>query len=209
MTVMVSMLRRHGAAIVERHGRLAAAHYGSAAAEAAVCRSRVGLAERSDRATLEVRGAQGTVDAALAALGGLGHRAWWSRLSPGRALVRCEGEEEDACIAAMQSADAGSILDVSPQYAAVSLIGPLAGEVLEAAAVDERSDPVVVLREGDGTVELLVARAYGPALWNRLLEAGAPSGIACVGLDALEHLAVSDHIGEQRRAGVREPVSEG
>jgi glycine cleavage system aminomethyltransferase T len=200
MTVMVSMLRRHGAAIVERHGRQVAAHYGSVAAEEAVCRSRVGLAERSDRATLEVRGTSGAVDAALAALGRLGQRAWSARLSPGRALVRCEGDDEDAAVAAMQSADAGSILDVSLEYAAVLLVGPYADDVLRAAAVDESSDPAIVLREGDGTVELLVARGYGPALWNRLLEAGRPSGIACVGLDALELLAVSDHVGDRRRA---------
>jgi glycine cleavage system aminomethyltransferase T len=200
MTVMVSMLRRHGAAIVERHGRQVAAHYGSVAAEEAVGRSRVGLADRSDRATLEVRGAPEAVDAALAALGRLGHRAWSARLSPGRALVRCEGEDEDGAVSAMQSADAGSILDVSLEYAAVSLVGPLADDVLRAAAVDESSDPAIVLRQGDGTVELLVARGYGPALWNRLLEAGRPSGIACVGLDALEHLAVSDHVGDRRRA---------
>jgi glycine cleavage system aminomethyltransferase T len=56
MTLMTTMLRRHGATMVERDGRWVAAHFGSPASEAAVCRSRVGLAERSDRATLELSG---------------------------------------------------------------------------------------------------------------------------------------------------------
>jgi glycine cleavage system aminomethyltransferase T len=199
MTVMVSMLRRHGATMVERHGRPVAAHFGSATAEAAVCRGRVGLAERSDRATLEVRGTRAGVDAALAALDGLRERAWSTRVSRGRALVRCEGAAQDACISAMQPADAESILDVSPEYAAIALVGPRAADALEAAAIDEDTEPVVVLHEGEGTIELLVPQSYGPALWHRLLEAGRPLGIACVGLDALEHLAVSDHVSGGRR----------
>lgn len=208
MTVMVSMLRRHGATIVERHGRLTAAHFGSAASEAAVCRGRVGLAERSDRTTLEVRGRCENVDAALAGLAPLGHRAAWTRLSPGRAIVRCEGDAEDACASAMVASDAISISDSSGEFAAVALIGPLAEDALRAAAVDEQTDPVIVLHQGRGYVELLVARSYGPAMWNRLLEAGAPFGIACVGLDALEHLAVSDHLGDQRRPAARVAVGD-
>jgi glycine cleavage system aminomethyltransferase T len=204
MAVMVAMLHRHGATMVERHGRLVAAHFGSAATEAAVCRGGVGLAERSDRATLDVRGPRADVAAAIAAVARLGgHRAWWTQLAPGRAIVRCEGDAEDACASAMRAAEGVEIIDLGGDYAAVDLIGPLAGDVLRAAAVDERTDPVIVLHQGEGYVELLVARSYGPALWNRLLEAGAPFGIACVGIDAIEHLAVSDHLSEQRRSGAR------
>lgn len=56
MTVMTTMLRRHGATMIARHGRNVAAHYGSPVSEAAVCRSAVGLADRSDRATLSLTG---------------------------------------------------------------------------------------------------------------------------------------------------------
>lgn len=204
MTVMVAQLRRHGAVIVERHGRLVAANFGSAASEAAVCRSSVGLAERSDRVTLDVRGDGASVDAALAALGPIAHSAWSTRLSPGRAIVRCEGELQDECRSAMLAAvEEASILDLGGEYAAIDLIGPRAGEVLEAAAIDEDTDPVIVLHQGSGYVELLVTRGNGPALWNRLLEVGEPFGIACVGLDALEHLAVSEHLIDQRRPGAR------
>ena len=86
------------------------------------------------------------------------------------------------------------VRDVSHEYAAMELIGPLALEVLQAAEVDPEEDPVTVLLEGEDYVELLVIRGYGPALWNRLLEAGEPSGIACVGLDALEHIEVSEAV---------------
>lgn len=200
MTVMVAVLRSHGATMVERHGRRVAAHFGSATSEAAVCRSRVGLAERSDRATLEVRGPRVDVDRALAELARLGGRAWWARMSTGRAIIRCEGEDDALCTSVMLRADSASVRDVSGDYAAFDLIGPLAGEVLEAAAVDEDEDPAIVLHESEACVELLVARRQGPSMWNRMLEAGAPSGIACVGLDALEHLAVSEHVTRLRAA---------
>src|SRR3954468_18520641 len=181
---MVSMLRRHGATMVSRQGRLAPAHFGNPAAEAAVCRKAVGLTERSDRATLEVRGTREQVDRATAELGS---RAWPARLAPGLALVRCDAGHEDAAISAMLPAEV-TVRDISAEYAAMELIGPLALEVLQSAAVDPEKDPVTVLVGGEDYVELLVARGYGPALWNRLLDAGETSGIACVGLEALEHL---------------------
>lgn len=198
MTVMVALLRRHGATVVARHGRLVAAHFGSAASEAAVCRSRVGLAERSDRATLEVRGPRGDLDAALAELSGLGERVAFSRHGPGRALVRCDGDHEGTVSSAMLRAPDVEVRQVSRDYTALEVVGPLAGDVVRAAALDE-GEPVVALREGDAGVELLVARPHGPALWNRLLAAGEPFGMALVGLDALEHLTVSEHVDHIRR----------
>jgi hypothetical protein len=194
---MVSVLRRHGATIIERHGRPVAAHFGSAAAEAAVCRGGVGLAERSDRATLEVRGPRADVEQALAELAALGGRAWTLCPSPGRALVRCEGEDEALCTSVALRAPDASVRDVSDGHAAVDLVGPRAGDVLHAAALEEE-DAVAVVQDGHGAVELLVARARGPELFNRLLQAGEPFGIACVGLDALEHLAASAHAGRAR-----------
>jgi glycine cleavage system aminomethyltransferase T len=198
MSVMVALLRSHGAAIVERHGRSVPANFGSAAGEAAVCRSSVGLTERSDRATLEVRGPRDDLDRALAELSGFGGRVSAERLGPGRALVRCDGDLEGACSSAMLRAPDVEVRPVSADYTALEVIGPLAGDVLRAAALDD-GEPVVALREGDAGVELLVARPHGPALWNRLLAAGEPFGMALVGLDAIEHLTVSEHVGHIRR----------
>jgi glycine cleavage system aminomethyltransferase T len=202
MSVMTAMLRRHGATIVERHGRRVAVDFGSAASEAAVCRSHVGLAERSDRATLELRGPGEDVDRALERLTTLGDRAWWARLSTGRAIVRCEGEHEGTCTSAMMEAERASILDVSADYVAIELVGPRAEEVLQAAGVDpDGEDPVIIMREHDDGIELLIPLSHGPALWNRLLQAGEPYEVACVGLDALEQLTVSGHVSARRRPG--------
>jgi len=198
MSVMVAMLRRHGATMVQRHGRWVPAHFGSVASEEAVCRSRVGLTERSDRATLEVRGPSGDVDRALAELATLGDRAWWARVAAGRAIVRCDGDDEGACASLLVRADDVSVLDVSAEHVAIGLVGPLAEEVLRAAEVADE-DRVIVLRERSRGVELLVARTHGPWLWNRLLQAGEPLGITCVGLDAIEQLAVSEHLDWRRR----------
>jgi glycine cleavage system aminomethyltransferase T len=50
-------------------------------------------------------------------------------------------------------------------------------------------------------VELLVPSGDGPALWNGLLATGDPYGISCVGLEALEHLEVSERLDRLRSHG--------
>lgn len=199
MTVMTTMLRRHGATMVERNGRRVAAHFGSPASEAAVCRSRVGLAERSDRATLELSGGAGAVDEALEELARLGGVAWWVRRSPGRAMIRCEGAAVGACTSAMLRAEDVTVLDVSGDHAALDLIGPRALEVLNAHLAQDGAPVAQVLSRDESCVELLVPRVHAPALWNDLLTVGDPYGIACVGLEALEHLDVADRMSSRRR----------
>ena len=206
MTVMTTMLRRHGATMVERHGRSVAAHFGSPASEAAACRGGVGLAERSDRATLELTGSRDAVDEALAELDHLRDVAWWVRRSPHRAIVRCEGKDVDACTSLMLRAEDVAVVDASERIAAVDLIGPRAHDVLAAHAEKEESPVVVEVRRDESCVELLVLRAHGPALWNDLLAAGEPFGIACVGLEALEHLDVSERITRRRHAEASRPL---
>jgi glycine cleavage system aminomethyltransferase T len=197
---MTTMMRRHGATMIERNGRSVAAHFGSPASEAAVCRSRVGLAERSDRATLEVTGDPAGVDQALEELAQLGDTAWWVRRSPHRAIVRCDGAAADGSISVMLRAEDVNVVDVSADHAAVDLIGPRAHDVLDAhQALQEGAPVVLVVRKNEECVELLVRRAYGPALWNTLLAVGEPHGIACVGLEALEHLDVSERVSGRRR----------
>lgn len=192
------MLRRHGATLVERHGRTVAAHFGSPASEAAVCRGAVGLAERSDRATLELRGEPEAVDAALDELGRLGGIGWWVRGRPHRAIVRCEGDAVGSCTSMMLRVEDVAVVDVSGDYAAVDLVGPRAEEVLTAHLEQGEAPVVIVVRRDAACVELLTPRVHGPALWNGLLEEGEPWGVACVGLEALEHLEVSDRLGRRR-----------
>lgn len=197
MSVMLSLLRRrHGATLGRRDGRLLAAHYGSPATEIAVCRVAVGLAERSDRATLEVRGRREELDRALGELAGLGDRAWWSRLSRTRVVVRCEHDDRDACLRALGRDAIVSVHEPGAEIAALALVGPYAEAVLAAAGLETDPGTAVILRDRSAAIELLVARRLGPALWTRLLDAGEPYPIACVGVDAIAALAAS-----QRRIG--------
>ena len=76
--------------MAERHGRRVPAHFGSTAAEEAVCLRGVGMADRSDRETFELRGTSEAVEQALVALG---ERAWCSFIAADRAIVRCEAED--------------------------------------------------------------------------------------------------------------------
>jgi glycine cleavage system aminomethyltransferase T len=186
-----SLLRGHGATMAIRHGRCVAAHFGSAASETAVCLRTVGIADRSERTTFELRGAPGDVDEALAALGPPDAAAWWARTSARTAIVRCEYVDAPRCAAAVLPAEGTLAVDVSSRYAAIGVVGPLAEDLLATAAIDDGDGRPIVMRDGQGALELLVDTGEAERLWARLLEAGAPFRVACVGLDALEHLAAS------------------
>lgn len=204
MTAMGAVLRRHGATMVERHGRAVAAHFGSAATEAAVCTSHVGLAERPERATLELRGPEGEVDNALAELAFLRERVGCKRCTPRRAILTCEETDTDTCTSAMLRCEDVAVSDISADHVVVDLIGPFAEDVLRASEIEREEGPALVMRRVFQHVELVVPAAQGPALWNRLLEAGEPFGIGCVGVEAVEHLAVSARLSGRRHPAVRD-----
>jgi glycine cleavage system aminomethyltransferase T len=184
-----SVLYRDGATMVERHGRRVAAHFGSRAGEEAVCLKAVGLADRSDRTTLEVRG---DVDAALLELAALGERAWSSYAGPDRAIVRCEYADTAACLAAL-GPDAR---DRTRDFAAMALVGPNAEALLDAADLPSSA---ITLHEAGLLYEVLVPPALGPVVWDQLLEAGASLQVACVGLEAIEHLIATRRLGYDAR----------
>jgi glycine cleavage system aminomethyltransferase T len=75
------------------------------------------------------------------------------------------------------------------------VIGPLAADLLRAAAFDAAAAQPIVMRDGQGAFELLLDADSARGAWNRLFEAGAQFRVACVGLDALEHLAASHRVG--------------
>jgi glycine cleavage system aminomethyltransferase T len=203
MSVMLSMLRRrHGAKLAERDGRAVVAHYGSPAAELAVCEHAVGLAERSDRATLELRGPREEIHRALLELGTLGDAAWWARVSRTRAIVRCETADRGACLAAVRRDAIVTVHELDAEIAALALVGPFAEDLLAAAGLDEDPDAAVVLRDRRAGIELLVPRRLGPALWSRLLDAGEPFAVACVGLEAIEYRAVARELDRRRRVAL-------
>jgi glycine cleavage system aminomethyltransferase T len=177
-----SVLYRDGATMIERHGRRVAGHFGSRAGEEAVCLAHVGLADRSDRTTLEVRG---DVDAALLELAALGERAWSSYAGRDRAVVRCEFEDTAACLEALS---AFSPRDVTRDYAAMAVVGPKAEALLADADLPSSA---ITLHETGLLYEVLVPAARGPQVWDLLLSEGASLQIACVGLEAVEHLTAT------------------
>jgi glycine cleavage system aminomethyltransferase T len=185
------VVMRHGATMINRHGRSVAAHYGSPAGEAAVCRSTVGIADRSDRTTLELRGAPADVELALSRVVRAQIRNWWSRLTARSAIVRCEQADTARCLEALIPVEGTVEVELSNRYAAIAVIGPRAVELLAACAFKAQRTPPIVLREAEMAFEVLVPSAEGPARWEELLAVGVPFQIACVGLDALAHLAAS------------------
>ncbi|HEX6026460.1 MAG TPA: hypothetical protein VFZ00_30975 [Solirubrobacter sp.] len=171
--------------MASRHGRRVPAHFGSTAAEEAVCLTEVGMADRSDRDTFELRGTPEAIEEALVALG---ERAWASFLTPDRAIVRWEAENADECRAVLEGLPEVTAHDRTSAYAAIGLIGPRAAELLNEV---DLSPSGLIIREGRDSFEILLPAAHGPQLWDYLVEAGAPYELACVGHDALDRLAAS------------------
>lgn len=207
------VLRRAGATMVARDGRWVAAHFGSRAGEVAACRGAVGIADRSDRATFELRGPPEALDRVVEAVT---HRpasrtdavrsghAWWCRVAPERIMLRCEPSHAADCRAALDAAaaseEAVAAADLTGDYAAIELIGPRVRQVLRAAGFNplvadrEGADTLVLLAEAGDTFELLSGPAVARDTWTRLQDAGRRLGATCVGMDALELLAAGDHL---------------
>src|SRR4051812_37752123 len=139
--------------MAERGGHRIPAHFGSAAAEETVCLRGVGMSDRFDRSTLEVRGQPSDIERALIALGEL---AWYSFAAADRAVVRTE--DVSACIAAVSDLPV-SVNDRTSLYAAIGLLGPRAFELLE--NVDLQPTGLTV-QEAEGCYEILLPAAHGP-----------------------------------------------
>jgi glycine cleavage system aminomethyltransferase T len=198
-----------GAQLGERDHHVPVALYGSTPGEIAVCMSHVGLADRSDLGTLEMRGPQPALDRALSApLGdppiapGSGRRragVWYLRLDTRRALLVAPHATLSVLKPLCDGPARADLVchELGARIAMISVIGPRAARLLRAAAMpadlqvgavarDPRDPSVVaILRETQRRV-LIVARAPAiDAVWSRLLAAGEPLGAAFVGCDAL------------------------
>ena len=99
-----TVARNHGAAMATRHGRRVPAHFGSVGAEEAVCLRSVGMADRADRETFELRGSPTALESALVTVG---EYAWCSFIAADRALVRCEQEHAAVCTALLSQPPRG------------------------------------------------------------------------------------------------------
>jgi len=200
-----------GAMLVERDGHMVVTNYGSVPGEIAVCMKSVGLADRSDLGTLELRASASLLDRALAdRLGdppvapGSARRqreVWYLRLDSRRTLL----VGPHSALAAGPTIGRGADLtckDVGATIAIISVVGPRATRLLAAAELpddlaigavgrDPRDPSIVaILRESQRRVLILVRTAAADAAWHRLLAAGEPLGAAFVGCDALTLLGV-------------------
>ena len=180
-----TVTRNHGAAMASRHGRRVPAHFGSVGAEEAVCLRAVGMADRSDRDTFELRGTPSAVESALVAVG---EYAWCSFVAADRALARCEHEHAAACASMLANLDGLTASNRTAAYAAIGLIGPRAKQLLMEIDLNPEG---IVIQEALGCYEILLGAERGPELWEYLLEAGSPYDLACVGHDALDRLAAA------------------
>jgi heterotetrameric sarcosine oxidase gamma subunit len=210
------LLADAGGAMVMRDGQRVATHFSSVAAELAVCRRSVGLAEHSDLGTLELRGPVTAVETVLQQLAGQdlspgaavrAGEAWWCLLTPHRALVLCPGEARDALLASLVETacetEGASAVDLSGDYAALVLIGPRAEELVRSTSlvanlplpvgglqIVSGRRPSLLLHEELGRFLVLVPRVHAAETWSRLLDAGRTHRVACVGRNALELLRV-------------------
>lgn len=191
-TPLARILCEHGARIAVRHGYRVATDFGSVAAETSVCLRSVGLVDRFGRSTFDVRGPREKIDAALARMGRPGNRAWSARVHTNRVVVRCEPSGDAACRAEFDDDDL-LVVETTQRLTAIGLVGPRAGDVMREARAERAPFTVTVLMEPLG-VEVLVPRHAGADAWTHLLRYGGPFGIACVGFDALEHLAASRRV---------------
>jgi glycine cleavage system aminomethyltransferase T len=197
---------------VMRGGSPVIAHYGSVATEVALCVKRAGLVERPELSVLELTGQEPFVDhvldRALGALAPVSGRAtgvggtWCARPSGGRALVAAP----EASLARWRDLARRSILGGTrltcravPSTAVVSLVGPRAAKVLQAAGLPHDlpaggaadAPYAVVVREVADHFLVFAEAVPGRSAWAALLEAGRPLGLAPVGHDALDRLAAA------------------
>ena len=204
-----------GAVLALRHGVSVVAHYGSVAAEMAVCRKAAGLVDRRDLVRLDVTGAAPWVDHALArVLGapaparGQAARAadlWCCRpatdlavlVGPPAALARWRAVLRSAVVAGDHIAYGAT----GGGTAFASLVGPRAARVMDAAGlpgdmpvggVAAPAGPVsLVVREAEDAFLLGFEAAHAAAARAAIARAGGPFGLSRVGNDALERLRIA------------------
>lgn len=190
------------------------AHYGSAAAEIAVCSKAVGLAERSDLCLLDVSGAATLLEHALApaisdSVPAAGEArcvadTWCCRIEPDRALVAGAAGAVDRWrhVVSRVAATTGTAVraDVLPEGEAVSIVGPKAPALMERSTLPAGLTPggvaggqvagaqVWVVCEGELRYLLLFPQGCPVEALEAIGESGRPLGLARVGHEALSHM---------------------
>ncbi len=208
--------RAAGARIEERDGWNVALGFDGEESERRRCDSAVGFVDRSHLGKIELQAGPADLARLVAAGSGgetleLGRAtkadgAWWCRYTPTRAIVLCEPADTATLrarleLAAAESAGPVSVIDVTTVFAALTVIGPLAGEVFARfSAVDLRPTvmpvhgfkpvsvartPGTVLCEAEQRYLMLFGAALGSYMWTVVADAAENLGGGPVGLEAL------------------------
>ncbi len=203
---MEPLARAAGARFEARGGWNVAVDYGAAASDA------VGWADVSHLPKLELQGSAEAIDAAAGTTLEFGTAvrrggAWWCRMTQTRALV----------IGARPALDGIDVVDVTSNFAAITLVGPLAREVFARfCALDLRParapvralrpgsigrQPGLLIHEAEDRYLFLFGWATGEYMWQTVTDAGEHLGGRPIGADALPELA-----GEMEAHPPTEPV---
>ncbi len=199
---MERLAREAGARFEVRDGWNVAVEFGADAAGSA---SRVGWADVSHLGKLELQGPSEAIDAAAGTELPFGtavrrDEAWWCRLTATRALVIGKRPE-------LGGAEGLDVLDVTCNFAALTLVGPLARETFARfCALDLRPQvtpvnalrpgsigrqPGIVIREDEERYLFLFGWATGEYMWSVVADAGGHLGGAPVGADALREVTAA------------------
>jgi glycine cleavage system aminomethyltransferase T len=193
---------------------IAPAHYGSVAAEIAVCTKTAGLVERSSLRLLAISGPEHPLDHVLEAALPAGAPApgravciastWCCRTTARRAIVAgasgavARWRQVERRI--VSSAGLQVSVDELPDASALSLVGPRAGRIAAAAGLPAElritevadstlaGEPLTLVREDGDSYLLLFERGHGAEAWEALWAAGHAFGMAPVGSEALDLL---------------------
>lgn len=207
-------LRPPGAVMVQRDGLPVVGHYGSVAAEIAVCTKACGLVDRSSIRQLALVGPEALLDHVLAVTvpdvaPRPGHAiciagTWCARTTAARAIVAggpgAVARWRQVASRAIATAGLGVRAELLDESAVLSLAGPRSARVVQAAGLPSdlgvgavadatlAGSPLAVVREDGDHFLLLFERGHPNAVWQTLWGAGREHGLAPVGNEALELL---------------------
>lgn len=202
-----------GARFETRDGWEVAVAFSGAQVETRAIGESVGFADLSHLGKLELQGDIGSLADANFQYGTAtrAEQAWWCGLTPDRALVICESSATAALRERVAERFDGHVLDVTSNFAALALAGPLARETFARfCALDLRPSvtpvrgfrpgsvartPGFVLREAPDRYLALVGSAVGSSVWEVVADAAAHLGGRPVGVDALTQAApIADEV---------------
>jgi glycine cleavage system aminomethyltransferase T len=200
---MERLARAAGARFEVRDGWKVAVAFGADGAGSAGSAGSVGWADVSHLGKLELQGAAEAIDAAAGTELPFGtavrrDEAWWCRLTQTRALVIGKVPE-------LGGAEGLDVLDVTCNFAALTLLGPLAVETFARfCALDLRPQvmpvnalrpgsigrqPGIVIREDEERYLFLFGWATGEYMWSVVADAAGHLGGQPCGMDAMREWA--------------------